>query len=124
MAGYEDYNAPFPISLMLFYIVMTIFVFIYAFRNNNNPQSMPLINMYTPTFMWVPLLGNDSLFMREVLFFSIYCTVLIPLALDNKKYRKILISLIIFSLFYYCYISPEYGFLWENIKLGENYGNV
>lgn len=119
---YDYFEAKVPIALMLFYTVMSIFVFTSSliFKNGNDGLKN-VFNLYVPTFIWIPLLGNDSMFMREVLFFSIYCTVIIPNVLFTNHRKLLFWMLTIFAFCYYCYLQGEYKFCWQSMKLGANY---
>lgn len=123
LADYDDYDTRLPYNLMAFLFVFTIFIAysVRFFPKNHIIQN--LYNLYIPTFMMIPLLGWDSLFMREVLFFSVFSCVLVPKGL---KYTFTLKSPVIYIYIVICFAhfmmtQSRYAFFWEDMALGSNY---
>lgn len=121
LAEYKDYHSRLPYALMLLFFVVCIFVWYIVRRTEEDHQMRKLYNIFCPTFVCIPLLGWDSLFMREVLYFSVFSTILIPFAFHELKDKILTLEFAIFSLAYFLVQNPEYRFFWEYMKLGSNY---
>lgn len=124
IAEYGHFEIRLPYTLMLFYFILSIFSYYNIKKMNIDNSVIKIFNFYIPAFAMIPLLGWDSLFMRQTLYFSIYITILTPLFLEEmKKSENKIISYCITAFFYIYYIltAGEYRFFWENMSLGENY---
>lgn len=121
MAEYEtDYYARPPYALMVLMFVMSIYIYYYIRRLPQQDRRRNLFNMYAISFAWIPLLGWDSMFMRQILYFSVYSTILIPLSYIGKD--KIVGDFFrAFCFLYFLIISGDYAFFWQEKALGSNY---
>lgn len=119
----RDYVAPsLPYNLMMFFFVFSFFI---AYSMRFFPREhivQNLYNLYIPTFAMIPLLSWDSLFMREVLFFSVYSCVLIPkgLKFTFKLSSPIVIVYVILCIFQQSY-KNDYAFFWEEMSVADYY---
>ena len=123
----SDYDTGFvapslPYNLMAFFFVFTFFIVrsVRLFPKDHIVQN--LYNIYIPTFSMIPLLSWDSLFMREVFFFSIYSCLLIPkgLRFSFRLSSPVVIGYVILCIFQQSY-KNDYAFFWEEMALGANY---
>ena len=120
-ADYEDYSSRPPYALMAFFFVFTILIFSSMKYIKKGDGILKVYNVYLPTFTMIPLLGWDSLFMREVLYFSVYSCVLIPKSLRiSFKSNMSVIGFYILLCFMY-QIPIDYAFFWQDMELGSNY---
>lgn len=122
-ADYDLYESSLPIALMVLYFVLTMFTIQQIFALNKEDPLNKIYNMFIPTFMWIPLLGWDSLFMREVLFFAVFITILAPFFLQKLRVKNSLLVTAFICFFYieYLIIASPYKFMWEYMPLGSNY---
>ncbi len=114
-----------PYTLMLFYAIITIWIYysIMLKKKKDNIGSR-LFFFYLPTYCWIPLMGWDSLFMRESLFFSIYSMVLLPMCFNEIKNNNSMVKFlfVLFSFSYFVLRCSDYGLLWDDMLLSSNYG--
>lgn len=124
--GYDTgYQIRLPYTLMVFYALITLWFYVAVKKQRDSNQIFKTIFFfYLPTYCWIPLMGWDSPFMRESLFFSIYATILMPISIKDMKNNSnlIFIGFILFSCSYFLLNSSDYGFFWDTMYLGENYG--
>jgi len=123
-AGYDRFESPLPLKLMIFYFVFSIIIFKAVRRTEEEDDIRGIFSLYIPTFMWIPVLGNDSLFMREVLYVSPYIIPLLPFTLSQYKGDlPFLVKSALFFLLLFLYLQNggEYKFAWEEMRLPENY---
>lgn len=119
-AEYDTSSMSMPIKLMALFFILALFIYYTAFKVKNNASYHTVIKVFSVAFMWIPLLGWDSLFMREILYFSIYYLILVPVSLENYKRgfsQLVAIMLIIFAFVLFVMTSGEYKFLWQNMSL-------
>ena len=126
LAEYEVYHTRLPYRLMIFYFIISVCIFVYIRRTRNSKEDKTnierrLFNMYFPAFSCIPLLGWDSLFMREILYFAFYGVFLIASFLSWFKERTILWSFIIFCFTMFALQNSDYGFFWQEMDLPDNY---
>jgi len=123
--GYEGgYSIRLPYTLMAFYVIITIWIHASVKDRSNNDTYKRLFFFYLPTYCWIPLMGWDSLFMRESLFFSVYSMVLLPMSINgvNKNNSTVRAVFVLFSFAYFLIRCSNYGLLWDNILLPDTYG--
>lgn len=124
IADYGVFVAAVPWKLMAFYFVASILIFI-AFSRYKPKGYIGVFSLYVPTFMWIPLLGNDSTFMREVYYFSVFIIGLLPYSISKVFSKQItsFINMFLMLLFLYLYLqnAGEYKFFWQEMSLPENY---
>lgn len=123
-AEYEVYETRLPYTLMAFYFILSFFSYFSINRFATSNSIIKIFNLYVPAFVMIPLLGWDSLFMRQSLYFSIYITILAPHFLEEmRKRKKIILSygMVAFFYIYYILTAGEYHFFWEFMSLGGNY---
>lgn len=124
VAEYEVYKTSLPYSLMLFYFMLSLFSYCNVKKCVDKDFMIKIFNLYIPTFIMIPLLGWDSLFMRQSLYFSIYITILAPFFLEEMRRGRNQIlsySMVVFFYLYYIVTAGEYRFFWEYMPLGSNY---
>lgn len=125
-AGYDPFEAATPWKLIaLFTVVSLLIVYLFIYGRYKG-ENKPLVNIYLPVIAMIPLLGNDSLFMREILYCSIYSIVLIPKILQNLFAREGLlrnVARIIMIIIILTIVGP-YKFMWQDMWLGDNYNEV
>lgn len=124
-ADYEVYVASKPWKLMLFYFIFSIIIYVKLKNSDLSFSQRKLFNLYIITFMWIPVLGNDSLFMRQVYYFSIYIVVLLPFSvslIENFQIRVLFLFVLYLLLFYLIlFQTSEYKFFWQEMKLPSVY---
>ena len=123
LAEYEEFVANRPISLMLLLFGLSL-ISMYSLFKSKNEEYQILIRCYLPTFMWIPVLGNDSLFMRLVYYFDILLCAALPLAISNlkgKMVNTITVSLIVLLILHTIGNNTEYAFFWEEMALDSVY---
>ena len=119
-----DYDTEFhsrpPYNLMVLLFVLSLSIYNYIRQLPQHDDARKLFNMYAITFAWIPLLGWDSLFMRQVLFFSVYVSVLVPksLMVHNRLAYKAFTA---FCFLYFLLLNSAYAFFWQEMDLGGNY---
>lgn len=116
----SEYHSRPPYSLMVLLFVLSIYIYINNKCLPENDDMRKLFNMYAITFAWIPLLGWDSLFIRQVLFFSVFSTVLVPKSLMNQNYA-LYIAFTVFCYTYFLLLNIDYAFFWQDMALGANY---
>lgn len=123
-AGYEVFfEAATPWKLIfLFSFVSILIIYQYVYKDKGSKNS-ELTKLFLPTIAMIPLLGNDSIFMREVYYFSIFSIILIPKIIERYCGKMYLIKSIICILiiFQSIAISGNYAFMWNDMALGRNY---
>lgn len=121
---YADYDKDFhsrpPYALMALYFVLSIYIYSFIKRLPQNDDKRKLFNMYVITFAWIPLLGWDSLFIRQVLFFSVFTSVLVPKSLKEQN-RFVNNVFTAFCFIYFLLLNSAYAFFWQEMELGFNY---
>ena len=121
IADYEkDFHMRPPYSLMVLLFSISLFIYNHIKRLSHHDDRRKLFNMYAITFAWIPLLGWDSLFMRQVLFFSIFSSVLAPISLKDQN-KAIYMAFTAFCYIYFLLLNSEYAFFWQEMSLGSNY---
>lgn len=124
--GYEGgFSIRLPYTLMFFYVIITILIYASVMKNRGRDNiGKRLFYFYLPTYCWIPLMGWDSLFMRESLFFSIYSMVLIPMSIKeitrNNSTVRLIFILLCFS--YFLLRCSDYGLIWDEMFLPSYYG--
>lgn len=128
MADYGEYRMTvFPVTSMILYLVLSVWLFVYYRRiREQEPDVQPVYNLFSLTIVCVPLLGEDSLYTRLIMYFSIYILVLLPVVIrvftgqDRKLYTIFILLLTVFLIVKTSNIG-DYKFLWQEMKLGRNY---
>ena len=129
-AGYErSFEAETPWKLIILYSALSIVAALHYFmkrdRSSFTKEYLIMFKLFIPTFAMIPLLGNDSIVMREVLYTSIFSLILIPRIVLDLTNRAIILSLLLsfFLIFQTLLMSSPYCFYWQPMQLGPNYYN-
>lgn len=118
LADYDVYEVGLPIKLMLLFFTLSIWIFYNVYKKRFPSESYDLVKIFAITFSWIPLLGWDSLFMREILYFSIYFLLLIPICIRVLPLRErnlLYIVTITATLILFLVSSEDYRFYWQGI---------
>lgn len=118
LADYDVYEVGLPIKLMLLFFMLSIWIFYNVYKGRMPSDSYDLVKIFAITFSWIPLLGWDSLFMREILYFSIYFLLLIPICIRVLPFRErnlLYIVTMTATLILFLISSEDYSFYWQGL---------
>lgn len=124
IAEYDVYETATPIKLMMLFFLLSIWIYYNLYKNNFSKNELDIVKLFAITFSWIPLLGWDSLFMREILYFSIYFVILIPVCVKKQSNRMrgiVRLCFVIFCIIMYLISSDEYRLFWQFMELPLNY---
>lgn len=122
-----DFSIRLPYLLMLFYTLLTLLFYRSLTADKSNYILRSVFVTYIPTYAWIPLLGWDSPFMREVLYFAIYSMPLMVYSMNKIGGKRNLYSVffVVFALSYFYYNECDYyKFCWEDMQLNARYESV
>ena len=119
-AEYEVYETGLPIKLMAFLFIMSVMVFYTLYKRGFSNEIQKVVKLSFIAFMWIPLLGWDSLFMREILYFSIYFVILIPICfkqlfVECQTKSLFVLAFVLFCLAVFLKTTGDYKFFWMDM---------